>query len=149
LKALEDIWMAEQSWFASPNNAVWHCTQATEKIMKSFLRCLNTEYDYGHELKPLLDAVMSVTSVSEDFDKYVVYLSDFSSGLRYKNMSSDPSPEEARVAIARVKYILQELHNNSVCAKYMDEAKEVHKKILKSSFEKYSNIDINEDDVNG
>jgi len=33
LKALEDIWVAEQSWFASPNNAVWHCTQATEKII--------------------------------------------------------------------------------------------------------------------
>jgi len=45
--------------------------------------------------------------------------------------------------------LLQELHSNSVCAKYMDEAKEVHKKILKSSFEKYSKVDINEDDTHG
>jgi len=40
-KAVEDIWVAEQVWMVSPNNAVWHCAQAAEKTMKGFLRCLN------------------------------------------------------------------------------------------------------------
>ena len=50
-KAIEDVWVAEQIWKVSPNNAVWHCTQAVEKMLKGFLRCLNRDYDYGHELK--------------------------------------------------------------------------------------------------
>ena len=31
-KAFEDVWVAEQVWKVTPNNAVWHCTQAAEKI---------------------------------------------------------------------------------------------------------------------
>ena len=52
-KALEDIWAAEQIWRGSPNNAVWHCTQAVEKIIKGFLRCLDKEYNYGQFFNPI------------------------------------------------------------------------------------------------
>jgi hypothetical protein len=31
LKAYEDVWVAEQIVYGSPNNSVWHCTQAVEK----------------------------------------------------------------------------------------------------------------------
>jgi len=143
-KALEDVWIAEQSWLGSPNNSVWHCAQAAEKTMKGYLRCINVDYDYGHELNLLLDEVLSVFSVSEETKKYIVYLADFGIGLRYKNMSNDPSPEDAKIAISRTKHIMQEFSNNHTVSKYMDEAKEVHKKMLKANYEKYSDMDVKE-----
>jgi len=41
-KAIEDIWVAEQIWKVSPNNAVWHCTQAAEKMLNGWYvaKCL-------------------------------------------------------------------------------------------------------------
>ncbi|MDR2571807.1 MAG: HEPN domain-containing protein [Oscillospiraceae bacterium] len=144
-KALEDIWVAEQSWFVSPNIAVWSCTQAVEKILKGFLRCVNMDYDHGHELEPMLENVLSVYDLTPETKKYIMYLNDFKGNLRYKNMTSDPTPEEARIAIARTKYILQEFSNNNVVIGFINEAKEVHAKLLKSRIEEYSSININND----
>ena len=148
-KALEDIWAAEQTWQGSPNIAVWGCIQAVEKSIKGFLRCHNNDYDYGHELKPLLDALMSCYKVSEEFEQYVMYLSRWTSGLRYKNMSSDPTPEDARLAISRAKYILYELSSDTESSRFIDEAKEVHTKMLKSNSEKYAGVDISKDKPSG
>ena len=131
-KALEDVWVADQIWQGSPNNAVWHCTQAVEKTMKGFLRCHNKEYDYGHELSSLLDAVMTDFNVTEESEKYVMYLNDFETKLRYKNLSSDPSPEDAKIAISRTKQIMQEFNKNPKVSLFMDEAREVHEKIIRA-----------------
>ena len=137
-KALEDVWVAEQAWNGSPNNAVWHCTQAIEKTMKGYLRCLKMDYDYGHELNLLLDAVMTDFKMSDKTEEHIMYLSDFETKLRYKNLSNDPSPEDAKIAISRTKQIMQEFNNNPKVSHYMDEAKEVHSKILKANYEKYT-----------
>ena len=134
-KALEDIWSAEQLWRGCPNNAVWHCTQAAEKIMKGFLKCFNRDFDFSHELKELLDAVFDVASVTPDTTEYINYLSRFKSGLRYKNMSTDPTIDDARVAISRTKYIMQEFRHNPVVTELVKEAEEVHIKILSVSMQ--------------
>ena len=136
-KALEDVWAAERIWFGSPNIAVWNCTQATEKTMKGYLRCLNRDYDFGHELKPLLDEVMSTFQVSEVSEEYIMYLNRYGVNLRYKSMTNDPSPEDARLAINRTKHIMQEFNANPKISQFMDEAREVHTKILKANLEKY------------
>ena len=65
--------------------------------------------------------------------------------LRYRNMPNDLSPEDARLAITRTKQIMQEFNANPKIAQFMDEAKEVHKKILKANFKKYSDVDMNDD----
>ena len=131
-RALEDVWVAEQVWKGSPNNATWHCTQAVEKTMKGFLRCLKREYDYGHKLNELLDAVDPLISMPEEITKYILYLDRFEIALRYKNMSSDPTAEEAHTAINRTKEIMLEFGKNPKVLSYMKEAKEVHAKILKA-----------------
>ena len=130
-KALEDVWVADQIWQGSPNNAMWHCTQAAEKTMKGFLRCLNKEYDYGHELSSLLDAVMTDFIVTEESEKYIMYLNDFETKLRYKNLSSDPSPEDAKIAISRIKQIMKEFNKNPKVSTFMDEVREVYEKIIR------------------
>ena len=131
-RALEDIWVAEQIWQGSPNNAAWHCTQAVEKIMKGFLRCLNRDYVHSHDLKELLDAVDSLIDLPDEIIKHILYIDRFGVALRYKNMSSDPTVEEAKVAITRANAILQEFKANNVVSGFVREAEEVHIKILRA-----------------
>ena len=136
-KAYEDIWVAQQAWFASPNIAVWHCTQAAEKTLKGFLRCLNMEHEHVHELRFLLEDVESIFSVSDECSKCILHLDTYGSRLRYRNMQSDPSPEDAKIAIARTQQIMQEFNENSKVSQFMDEAREVHTKMLRANYEKY------------
>jgi len=133
LKALEDVWVAEQTWFGSPNNAVWHCTQATEKTMKGFLRCLNRDYDHGHELKLLLEDILSFHSLSAETESNILFLNVYGFNLRYKSMTNDPTPEDARVAISRTKQIMQEFSSIQKISQFIDEAREVHNKMLKAN----------------
>ena len=131
-KAIEDIWVAEQVWEVTPNNAVWHCTQAVEKTMKGFLRCLNKEYEYGHELKALLDVVEPLMDAEPETIKNILYLNGFGVSLRYKHISSDPTIEEAKIVITRAKHIMQAFRDNINTSNFMKEAQEVHTKILQS-----------------
>jgi len=140
-KALEDVWVAEQTWYGSPNNAVWHCIQAVEKTMKGFLRCLNIDYDHGHELDPLLENVLTVLEIPKEISQYILYFDAFGSALRYRNMSGDPSPEDAKVAITRTKRIMQEFNNSPKVSQFVDEAKEVHIKMLRAGYEKHSSAE--------
>lgn len=136
-KALEDVWAAERTWFGSPNIAMWNCTQAIEKVMKGYLRCLNWDYDFGHELKPLMDEVMSSFKISEVSEEHIMYLNRHGVNLRYKIMTNDPSPEDAKLAITRTKNIIQEFNANPNVSQFMNEAREVHTKILRANLEKY------------
>jgi len=73
------------------------------KMMKGLLRSLSTEYDHGHELKELLNAVEPLMVLQPETIKNILYLNGFSVSLRYKHMSTDPSAEEAKVTIVRTK----------------------------------------------
>ena len=132
-KAFEDIWIAEFAWRISPNNAVWHCTQAAEKIMKGYLRCYNREYGYDHNLKDLLDAVNDLVNLPDDINGYIIDLNRYLGRLRYRHMQSDPTPEDAKVAISRTRQIMEEFSKIPDIYEYVAEAKEVHEKILKSA----------------
>ena len=132
-KALEDVWSAEQLWAGSPNNAVWLCTQAAEKTMKGFLNCLNKDYNYSHNLKELLDVIRPLIEMQPETLKNIMYLNNFGVKLRYKNMPTDPTKEDSKVAISRTKQIIQEFSNNTNTSSFIKEAGEVHSKILKAS----------------
>lgn len=138
IKALEDIWSSEQLFQGSPNNAVWHCTQAAEKAMKGFLRCLNRDYDYGHDLSELLNAVVPHMDLQPETIKSILYLNGFTISLRYKHMSSDPTVDEAKLAIVRTKQIMQEISANPSISKFVDEARAVHSKFLKANLTSYA-----------
>jgi hypothetical protein len=56
-KAFEDIWCAERTYNGSPNNAVWSCCQAAEKVLKGFLQCYGISHD--DSMRPL-DAVGNI-----------------------------------------------------------------------------------------
>jgi len=144
-KACEDIWAAERTLIGSPNIAVWHCTQAVEKTLKGFLYCHNIPYDGSHDLDPLLEEVMAVTKLSDECKSIILNLNIYKSGLRYKNMSNDPSQEDAQLAISRTKHIMKEFNSIPSISQFMDEAQEVYTKILRSNYEKYADVDISGD----
>ena len=75
--------------------------------------------------------------LSDECKANVLNINIYKSGLRYKNMSNDPSPEDAKIVILRTKQIMQEFNANPKISQFMDEAKEVHTKILKANQEKY------------
>jgi HEPN domain-containing protein len=140
------VWVAEQIWHGSPNNAVWHCTQAAEKTMKGFLRCLNIDFSHGHELSLLLETVLTIDEIPKKVVEHILFLDTYGLALRYKNMSNDPSPEDAKVAISRTKQIMQEFNKNLKISQFMNEAKEVSAKMLRTSYKK-SLKDVSIDDI--
>jgi len=137
-KALEDVWAAGMLWYGSPNLAVWHCTQAVEKTMKGYLRVINVEFDHGHSLMALLVDVLADFALSEEAEEQITYMGGFTTRLRYRNMADDPTPEEVKIAISRTKQIMQEFNSHPKVSQFMDEAREVHTKILKANSAKYS-----------
>ena len=131
-KALEDIWSAEQLQKGSPNNAIWLCTQAAEKTMKGYLRCLNKEFGYDHNLEVLQEETNKTVKLSDETNKAILFLNAFGSTLRYKVMKTDPTPDDAKVVISRTKLILDEFSRIPDITSYINEAKEIHTKILKT-----------------
>jgi len=146
LRALWDIWAAERTWFGDPNIAVWQCVLAAEKSMKGLLFCNNVYFENVHELPELLENVETIYRPTEECEASVIFLSRYKSGLRYKNMKDDPTPEDARIAISHAKRIINEVSNNPNVTKYMEEAREVYSKVLKTNSTKYSDVDISEDE---
>lgn len=137
-KAYEDIWAAERVFAGSPNIAVWHCTQAVEKTLKGFLLCNNTPCDEtSHEIEPLLEEVVSIIAISDECKANTLNISIYKSGLRYRNLSNDPTVEDAKTIISRAKQIMREINANPKTSQFMNEAREVHVKMLEASRKQY------------
>ena len=134
-KAYDDLWVAEKTWHGTPNLAVWSCCQAAEKTMKGFLACIGADGDHIHDLGLLLDDVFKYNKLSEDTIKGVEKLSRYTQALRYKNLKSDPTPEDAYVVLSKAKSIVMEICSDSRCEAYAKEALEVHKKMMKAAEE--------------
>jgi len=130
-KALEDIWCAERTYNGSPSNAVWSCCQAAEKIMKGFLLCCGVDHDSTHELAIILELVEREQTLQESTTASIYNLARYDQRLRYKNLKSDPTPEDAQATIIDAKLLLDEFAQHQKCARFIGEAKEVHIKALR------------------
>ena len=139
--ALGDVWSAEQLQYGNPNNAVWHCTQAAEKTMKGYLYCLNKEYGHDHNLDELIESINDLIKLPTEINDYIIDLNRYSSKLRYRSMKTDPTTEDAKVAISRTKQIMDAFSKIPDISNYVTEAKEVHAKILKSIADEESQPD--------
>jgi HEPN domain-containing protein len=129
-KALEDIWCAERTYYGSPNNAVWSCCQAAEKIMKGFLQCYGVNHDSTHDLSNILELVEREYTPQEVATASIYNLARYDQRLRYKNLKTDPTPEDAQATIEDVKLVLDEFAKHAKCAEFIGEAREVHEKML-------------------
>ena len=113
--------------------------------MKGFLNCNNIYYENEHVLPALLENIEAVYKPTDECEKSIVFLSRYKSGLRYKSMKDDPTPEDARLAISYVKRVMEEFRTNPKVMHFMDEAREVYEKTLLANSEKYADKDISKD----
>jgi len=133
--ALQDIHVAGECRYISPNISVYHSCQAVEKILKGLLRCYGltaNDIDNTHELDDLLSSVerfwMMPESVANDIDA----LNGYKQSLRYKIQKTDPTPGDAGVVYQKAKHVMDAVSNHGKCALEYQEAADEYKKYLKS-----------------
>jgi len=133
--ALQDIHVAEECRYISPNISVYHSCQAVEKTLKGLLRCYgltSIDIDNTHELDDLLSSVerfwMMPESVANDIDA----LNGYKQNLRYKIQKTDPTPGDADVVMNKAKCVMDAVSNHGKCALEYQEASDEYKKYLKS-----------------
>ena len=62
--------------------------------------------------------------------KGIEKLSIYTQALRYKNLKSDPTAEEAYAIFEKTKNIIAEICSDPRCEAFMNEALEVHNKMI-------------------
>jgi len=137
-KALQDVWCAEQTYTGSPNNAVWSCCQAVEKAMKGLLQCYGIDSGGTHDLGILLEGLKNETTISQETANNIQRLVRYDQRLRYKNLKSDPSIEDAKGVILIANEVISEISNDPACSAFFNEAKEVYDKLLKENASTHS-----------
>ena len=100
--------------------------------MKGYLFCFGKEYGFGHDLKGLSDLVNDLFELPKEINIYIMNLNSYTVRLRYRNMKTDPTAEDAKVAISRTKQIMDAFAKIPDVSSYIAEAREVHAKIMKS-----------------
>jgi len=132
-RALDDLWCATVTYKVGPNNATWSCCQAVEKVMKGLLNLYDLNDEYTHELGELLRDVEKKNTLSEETVENINIMRRYGNRLRYKNMPTDPTVEDAFNLIKRTQQIVDEFANIKKCALEFQEARDVHNKILKEA----------------
>ena len=135
-KALQDKWCAEQTYIGSPSNAVWSCCQAVEKCMKGLLQCYGVDAGGTHDLAILLELVENETELSSDSIGLIHDLARYDQRIRYKNLKSDPTVEDAKGVIADASEVLNEITQHPKCSSFAREAKEVYDKLLQANIDR-------------
>jgi len=135
-KALQDKWCAEQTYIGSPSNAVWSCCQAVEKCMKGLLQCYGVDAGGTHDLGILLELVENETELSSESIGLIHDLARYDQRIRYKNLKSDPTVEDAKGVIADTSEVLNEITQHPKCTVFAREAKEVYDKLLQANIDR-------------
>jgi len=134
-KALQDKWCAEQIYIGSPSNAVWSCCQAVEKCMKGLLQCYGVDAGSTHDLSILLEFIENETGLSNNSIGLIHDLARYDQRIRYKNLKSDPTVEEAKGVLADANEVINEIIQHPKCSAFASEAKVVYEKLLQANID--------------
>ncbi|MCH8317238.1 MAG: HEPN domain-containing protein [Bacteroidetes bacterium] len=77
----------------------FHCQQAVEKYLKSYLIFLEIDFEYKHNLAYLLDLIGSKYKFSDQHYKMVDKLENYSIKIRYPDKIIEPTNKELQDAI--------------------------------------------------
>ena len=84
--------------------------------MKGFLLCCGVDNDSTHDLAIILEFVESEHTLKESTTASIYNLARYDQRLRYKNLKSDPTPDDAQDTITDVKLVLDEFVKHPKCA---------------------------------
>ncbi len=101
-KAATDVKAAHHDLTASPpllSDAVFHCQQAIEKILKGFLMWHGLPFRKTHSLEELGEQCLDVDSTLKDLVDRAVPLTEYAWKFRYPGDPEEPSLEDAGEAL--------------------------------------------------
>lgn len=109
-KARNDLLNADNNLAASkvPYDTVcFHCQQAAEKLLKSFLVSRGRQYPITHNLFVILESVLELEPMAEYLRQALATLNPYSVEVRYPGDAWMPSPDDATEA----RRAAQEIHD--------------------------------------
>ena len=101
-KADHDLGTARITFLHIPDykdTITFHCQQAVEKYLKSYLIFLDIEFRFSHDLVYLIDMISQKEKFEEDFYDKASFLQDFAIEVRYPNDIVELSDIDVKNAI--------------------------------------------------
>jgi HEPN domain-containing protein len=87
--------------------AVYHCQQAAEKVLKTYLISSGQEFPRTHDLLALVQRCENIDSDFRELRPIAEYLTPFASHTRYPEFGSFPSLKEAQLALEHAQHAAQ------------------------------------------
>ena len=107
-KADHDLGTAQVTYLYLPSyrdTIAFHCQQASEKYLKSFLLFLDIPFKRQHSLNYLLGLLSTQITISQELYENASELEDFAVEIRYPDSSIDLTDDEIQHAFTIVKLI--------------------------------------------
>lgn len=109
-KALQDLRAAEVDLGADPpltGDAVFHCQQVAEKVLKGFLAWHDVAFRKTHNLEEIGFQCEEIDMTLKPLMDEVVPLTEYAWKFRYPGEGEDPSAEEANGALTLARKVYQ------------------------------------------
>jgi HEPN domain-containing protein len=103
-----DLRSADAAFAATPpvlEDIVFHCQQAAEKAMKGFLTWRQSDFGKTHDLRELGRACSQLDAGLAPLMERAMPLTRYAWKFRYPGDQEEPSPEEARQALALAREV--------------------------------------------
>lgn len=120
-KACDDLRAGEVVLAASPplvEDALFHAQQAAEKAIKGLLVWHGRSFRKTHDLREVGGAALELDATLEPLLRRAVRLTPFAGVFRYPTDMGEPTPEEAREALALARQVY-----DAVLARLPEEAR--------------------------
>ncbi|MGH7858508.1 MAG: HEPN domain-containing protein [Candidatus Binatia bacterium] len=111
-KAAEDLRAADVERSANPpvtSDMVFHAQQAAEKILKGFLVWHRQTFRKTHSLEELGEQCLKIDAGLKTIIDKAVPLTEYAWKFRYPGEPDDPSSDEAEIAVAVARELLDEV----------------------------------------
>lgn len=82
-----------------PEDALFHCQQTVEKLLKAFLVWHDTPFRKTHSIEELGRACCAIDAKLTDLVDEAVPLTEYAWAYRYPGMLASPTTEDARAAL--------------------------------------------------
>ncbi len=86
--------------------AIYHCQQAAEKALKSFLTMHDVEFPKTHDIRLLVQMAMNINHDIEKLENAAELLTPYATEFRYPGDVMSPSDEEMLEALTKAKEVL-------------------------------------------
>ncbi len=110
VKTLQDLRRVEILLAATPadvEGALFHCQQAAEKALKAFLTWHDVRFRRIHDLDEIGKQCVQVDRTLGPLKARAETLTEYATRFRYPGARYEPSLEEARVAVALAREVME------------------------------------------